>query len=150
MKRTRPRSGESFVQWFARMAEENDIEHFSAWEFTTYFERRLNTYPPKKKWANIIETLRLAEALRRHFKDACHISSSYRSEAYNRSVGGASHSMHKEFNALDIQFYHVSPKKVADMLHKWRRQGLFKGGIGRYKTFTHVDTRGYNATWGRN
>ena len=24
---------------------------------------------------------------------------------------------------------------------------LFQGGIGLYKTFIHLDTRGYNNTW---
>jgi hypothetical protein len=28
-----------------------------------------------------------------------------------------------------------------------RREGIFKGGLGKYKTFVHVDVRGKNADW---
>jgi len=31
---------------------------------------------------------------------------------------------------------------------KMREEGLFRGGLGLYKTFIHLDTRGRNATWG--
>jgi len=30
---------------------------------------------------------------------------------------------------------------------KMRTEGLFKGGVGSYSSFTHVDTRGQNADW---
>ena len=29
-----------------------------------------------------------------------------------------------------------------------RSEGIFKGGIGRHKTFIHLDVRGSNADWG--
>jgi hypothetical protein len=28
-----------------------------------------------------------------------------------------------------------------------RSTGLFQGGVGRYGSFTHIDTRGSNADW---
>jgi hypothetical protein len=28
-----------------------------------------------------------------------------------------------------------------------RKEGVFKGGVGRYPGFTHIDTRGSNADW---
>ena len=41
----------------------------------------------------------------------------------------------------------VSPGKVAAMVRAMKSSGLFKGGVGRYGNFTHVDTRGQNADW---
>ena len=146
--KTTPKANETFEQWFKRMKFRN----FSADEFTSYFnvKRRgtRNSAPPKSKWTNIVPALRIVDDLRDYFGRPCVINSSYRSEAYNKSCGGASKSLHKEFKALDISFSAVRPHDVRDKLIEWRREGRFKGGVGRYNTFTHIDTRGYNATWG--
>ena len=54
-----------------------------------------------------------------------------------------------QFRALDISSpaRGVGPAKIFAELQKMRAEGLFKGGLGKYSTFVHVDTRGYNATW---
>jgi len=75
------------------------------------------------------------------------ITSSYRSPEYNRAVGGAPLSQHKRFNAADLQCDGVTPHEVFKILEAWRWQGKFKGGLGQYPTFVHIDTRGSNATW---
>jgi uncharacterized protein YcbK (DUF882 family) len=79
----------------------------------------------------------------------CQILSSYRSPAYNRTVGGAALSQHLQFNALDIAFAGVSANRVYERLLQWRREGRFVGGLGYYPSsgFVHIDTRGRNATW---
>ena len=51
-------------------------------------------------------------------------------------------------NALDIVYY-CSPRKAYQMALQLRREGFFRGGIGLYSTFIHLDTRGYAATWRR-
>ena len=41
----------------------------------------------------------------------------------------------------------MSTSDVVDVLQQMRSSGLFSGGIGKYTSFVHVDTRGHNADW---
>jgi len=50
-------------------------------------------------------------------------------------------------NAVDINFSNVSPWKASKIMKEYRTRGEFKGGIGIYRSFIHVDTRGENASW---
>lgn len=135
----------TFEEWFAK----RKFRNFSVREFTGYFERALNSTPPRGKWGNMIATLRIVDDLRDHFGKPCTILSSYRSPAYNRKVGGVARSRHLEFDALDIRIKGVSARRVYELLKEWRRDGKFKGGLGLYvrSRFVHIDTRGRNATW---
>ena len=142
--RAKPKKGESFEHWFDRQGFQN----FTGAELAHYFRRSKNTYPPKAMWMRFLPTMRIVQQVRTHFGKPVSVTSSYRSPAYNAGVGGVRHSLHKEFRAADIQVKGVSPRRVRDYILSLRRAGEFKGGIGRYKTFTHVDTRGKNATWG--
>lgn len=144
----KPLTGESFEAWFDRQGFRN----FSASEFTSYFSvlRRgvRNSAPPRRLWHKIVPTLRIVDDLRDHFGRPCVILSSYRSPAYNSAINGAaSKSFHMQFCALDIAFSGVAPSTVYAKLLEWRREGRFVGGLGKYNTFVHVDTRGYNANW---
>ncbi|MEC5422137.1 D-Ala-D-Ala carboxypeptidase family metallohydrolase [Virgibacillus sp. C22-A2] len=67
------------------------------------------------------------------------INSGYRSVAHNRVVGGASGSQHLYGKAADIVVRGVSPSRVYSASDK------FFNGVGRYNTFTHVDTRAWKA-----
>lgn len=67
------------------------------------------------------------------------INSGYRTVAHNKRVGGASKSQHIYGKAADIVVRDVKPSTVYNAADK-----LFNG-LGRYNTFTHVDTRGYKA-----
>jgi uncharacterized protein YcbK (DUF882 family) len=140
---------DTFTDWFAAQG----FLHFGAGEFTSYFARERNgvknSPPPKRLWKNIVPTLRIVDDLRASFGKPCTILSSYRSPGYNKTVGGASLSQHKEFTALDITFDGVSPQQVYDRLIEWRKAGKFTGGLGLYLSsgFVHIDTRGPNATW---
>ena len=84
--------------------------------------------------------------MRDHFGAPVAINSGIRCEEWNRVQGGSPRSQHLLGTAADIAVKGVDPKEVADWL---TAQGLL-GGIGRYKTFTHLDTRGKKARWGRN
>ncbi len=138
-----PTLTDTFETWFARQG----FRHFNAKEFTSYFNRARNTYPPREKWENILPTLQLLEELREDWEVPIVITSSYRSPAYNKSVGGASQSQHMEFNALDFVVSAYTPVKVYKELNSWRKVGDFKGGLHAYNTFVHVDTRGHNSNW---
>lgn len=63
------------------------------------------------------------------------INSGYRTPAHNKRVGGASKSQHLYGKAADIVMRGVTPSTVYNAADK-----LFNG-VGKYSTFTHVDTR---------
>jgi uncharacterized protein YcbK (DUF882 family) len=70
------------------------------------------------------------------------ITSGYRSPTQNKAVGGVSRSRHVVGDATDIVVEGVLPNEVADLA-----EVLGFNGIGRYDTFTHVDSRPYKARW---
>lgn len=108
-----------------------------------------NSLPPRDAWRNIAPTLRVADELRQQLGSRLHtILSAYRSPAYNAVCPGAApNSFHVRNMALDLAF-DCPPAEVAKAAEALRDKGFFKGGIGRYPTFTHIDTRGYQADWG--
>jgi len=139
----------TFEEYFAALG----IRHFTAKEFTEYFHvhRRgvTNHEPPREMWGNIVATLKIVDNLRELWGRPIVILSSYRSPAYNAAIGDAApKSMHMQFRALDIAVSGKTPHQVFSQLMTWRDSGKFKGGLGLYNTFVHIDTRGNNATWG--
>jgi uncharacterized protein YcbK (DUF882 family) len=107
-----------------------------------------NTLPPRFLWRNIRSTLKVVDQLAERLDmPVGEIVSVYRTPAYNaRCPGAKSNSYHVRNNAMDIVF-NCPPGKVAAMARAMRATGLFKGGVGRYGSFTHIDTRGSNADW---
>lgn len=105
----------------------------------------LNAEPPEKLWDNMWKTIEVADAARAKHGKPIKIASAYRTPKYNKAVGGASKSHHVQFNALDLRT--SAPKQLHKILLDMRNKGEFKGGLGLYKTFVHVDTRGNNADW---
>ena len=110
--------------------------------------RRKNSLPPRYMWRNISTTLRVIDALSSRMRATPkEMVSIYRSPTYNRAVRGRSQSQHLQNRAIDIQFNGVSAYTVSSVVRKMRSEGSFKGGVGRYSSFTHIDTRGQNADW---
>jgi len=108
-----------------------------------------NSIPDKSQWDNIADTLEVMDDIAGDMKqDVKEIISLYRSPAYNAKCRGARpNSWHKKNYAMDVQMYD-STWKVYSLAKYYRdKKRKFKGGIGRYSSFTHIDTRGYNATW---
>ena len=136
---------------FQRLLNRRGGKHFSAKEF---FYRggsdeklKLNTDPPENLWSNMEATAKALEEARKRYGKPIRITSAYRDAAYNRKIGGVANSTHVRFNAVDL----VTDKPAALylVLLNLRRYGFFKGGLGLYRSFVHLDTRGHNATWRR-
>jgi|GEM_PF-637155 len=130
-----------------------DLKHIQPIELLRpHFKCRgtvMNRLPPRELWKNIAPTIKVADKLREKLGvPLIHISSAYRCPAYNSACPGAApQSYHIKNMALDL-VYACPPEKVAEAAAAMRSQGIFKGGIGRYSSFIHIDTRGKSADWG--
>ncbi len=137
------------------------LSYFSGSEFTPYWSRTCgnvrNSAPPRNLWNNIAPTLAVLDRLRGEIGAAISITSSYRDPDYNACVGGVANSQHKKFTAIDFVARRGTPSSWAAKLRHYRDQQFtnphdgssfsFRGGIGTYRTFVHIDTRGWNADW---
>jgi hypothetical protein len=107
-----------------------------------------NSLPPKSWWTRMGYTLRVADrvALEMNLHEA-EVVSGYRNPSYNALCAGAkSGSWHQANVALDVKFP-ARASKVTATARNLRDRGLFKGGVGGYWNFTHIDTRGQNVNW---
>ncbi|WP_295581077.1 D-Ala-D-Ala carboxypeptidase family metallohydrolase [uncultured Oscillibacter sp.] len=90
------------------------------------------------------ELVTLLQKIRDHFGVPVVINSAYRTQAYNAKVGGAARSQHLLGTAADITLAGVTPLKVAQYAEFLQPKA---GGIGVYRTFTHVDVRAARSRW---
>ncbi len=86
------------------------------------------------------------QALRERIGKSITQTCGYRCAAHNKAVGGVSNSQHTLGYASDIVVPGLTPNQVADLA-----EPIFNG-LGRYDTFTHVDSRalgqkGAKARW---
>lgn len=127
--------------------QENDkvqlSEHFNSYEFRCGLGR------PCACTTILIDDklVEFLEQIRQHFGQPITITSAYRCENYNRSIGGAVGSRHSKGQAADIVVKGVSPREVAKYA-----ESIGVLGIGLYETasdgyFTHIDTRDYKSFW---
>lgn len=97
------------------------------------------------------DTIDLLEKVRAYYREiypgaTVVINSGYRTPSYNRRIGGATHSQHVQGRACDFTVRKpnagtVSPYEVYKALNDGTILGhSHKGGLGRYATFTHIDT----------
>ena len=84
------------------------------------------------------------QSIRSHFGVPVVIHSAYRTPQYNAKVDGAEHSQHCYGTAADIVVKGQTPEAVAafarTLMPDW-------GGVGVYKSFTHIDVREARADW---
>ncbi len=107
-----------------------------------------NSLPPKTWWTRMGYTLRVVDriALEMNVHEV-EVLSGYRHPAYNSLCPGAkSGSWHQANVALDVKFP-VRASTVTASARNLRDRGIFKGGVGGYWNFTHIDTRGENINW---
>lgn len=156
--KSRARSGWSATERddFTAFIEELGLRHFSPEEFLILGGSHhgsgpcsgKNRFPPRALWPNIANTAQVLDELRARLGKPGVITNAYRAPAYNACIGGAKASLHMQFNAVDFKISGIAPKDVAWALRRMRDdEGRFKGGIGLYNTFVHLDTRGVNRTF---
>ena len=107
-----------------------------------------NSIPPKASWRRMGYTLRVAERIAQEMNvSEVEIISAFRSPDYNaRCRGARTHSWHQQNIAVDVKFP-MRASKVTAMARQLRDEGLFRGGVGGYWNFTHIDARGQNINW---
>lgn len=91
-----------------------------------------------------LDLVQVLQKIRTHFGKAVTITSAYRTPTKNKAVGGATYSQHVYGMAADIKVKDTAPQKVAQYAEKLLPN---TGGIGIYKTFTHIDVRKTKSRW---
>jgi len=86
-----------------------------------------------------VQLLDIVQAVREHFGEPFDINSGCRCKAHNATVGGGSRSQHLLGRAADIDASSgtLNPDRVAE----WVMENFPHISVGRYNTFTHVDSR---------
>jgi hypothetical protein len=107
-----------------------------------------NQLPPRHWWNRMGYTLRVVDRIAMELgTPVSEILSAYRSPAYNAKCSGArTGSWHQANVAVDVRFP-VRASMATAASRNLRDRGLFKGGVGSYWNFTHIDTRGQNINW---
>ncbi len=144
--------GEKKIQSYAKFLSSLRLKYVTPFQMIKAHARTKgslwNSLPPKSMWRSMAGTLKAADRVAATLgQPVKNVASAYRSPAYNsRCPGAKARSWHLQNFALDLQFK-ASPSSVASAARHIRSEGLFKGGIGRYSTFVHIDTRGHNVDW---
>ena len=110
---------------------------------------------PQQYRANALRLARQLQALR-DVVGRIIITSSYRTEAHNRKIGGAPKSQHLTAKAADFTVPGVSNKKVYCAILALIAQDMEQGGLGWYGEKTanrtrliHYDVRGSKSRWNK-
>ena len=146
------------------LLDDAGIEFFSARELgklhSPDWDGPDHSLPSEAHLTRIVDTLRLADEIRRVWGGPLQVVSGYRPAEYNAHVGGSPRSQHIEFRALDLQptgdfdldrFFDVARSVVAGArVAGWNvGLGLYHEGEG---SFIHVDVgarSGHQRSWVR-
>jgi hypothetical protein len=121
-----------------QVMETHAKQHGSVW----------NSLPPKQWWNRMGYVLKVVDRIALEMNvNQVEVISAYRSPAYNATCPGAKcGSWHQANVAADVKFP-VPASKVTATARELRDLGLFRGGVGGYWNFTHIDARGQNVNW---
>ena len=117
------------------------------WEYQSIYP------PPERLIENIIPTVKLADKIRETWGEPVVCVSGWRPPTYNDMlIDGANDSQHMYFHALDLQPANAEYSKFVDHVEEVVEQERGSGkiiGLGRYRTFIHIDTGhySYNRDW---
>lgn len=121
-----------------------------SWAEMACRDEQKTPYPVEWRTNRAIELSRAFEMVRELCGFPLIVDSAYRTEAYNRSIGGAVASQHVQGRALDLRPSPPSKsalKRLEAAARRTRDLGLLRG-VGIYSGFIHIDTRpGQAATW---
>lgn len=90
------------------------------------------------------ELVTVLELVRLRFKKPVIITSGYRCEEHNRSMGGAPKSKHTLGIAADIKITGVAPSNIFDFLDDTFPDCF---GLGLYHGWVHIDVRTSRGRW---
>jgi hypothetical protein len=107
-----------------------------------------NSLPPQELWKNIGTTLKVIDYISKSINvPVRELVSIYRAPVYNARCAGAKRaSWHQTNFACDVTF-HTNAATITRTARSLRNRGLFRGGVGGYYGFTHIDSRGQNVDW---
>lgn len=113
--------------------------HFNSSEFAC----KDGTQVPAVYKNNMIILANQLETIREASGGAIIINSGYRTDTYNKKIGGASNSYHLRCMAADINSIALSPKKLGTLILQLIADGkIISGGVKIYSSFVHYDIRG--------
>jgi uncharacterized protein YcbK (DUF882 family) len=125
--------------------------NFSLNEFESNIPRRKG-FPviqvPLELMGNVRELANNLQIIRNHIDKPITITSGFRTEDYNKKVGGKPQSYHLRALAADMQVEGMKPLELHKVVLELAEEGFIKeGGIGIYDDFVHYDIRGFKARW---
>ncbi len=119
-------------------ASDASTAHFTLAEFNC----RDGSVVPENIRGNVQLLMEQLEVLRAEVNRPIRVTSGYRSDAYNRRVGGVAQSRHRCGQAADIQIDGMTPDEVHATILRLIAAGRMRdGGLGLYrvKNFVHYD-----------
>lgn len=124
------------IKEYAKGSKVKITDNFSSYEFDCKCKRSTC-----KRTLIDVDHVKALQELRDFLKASISISSGYRCPEHNKEEGGEDQSRHMVSDATDINVAGFTPDQVADAC-----ESRFNG-LGRYNTFTHVDSRSWKARW---
>lgn len=122
--------------------------HFTLLEFAC---RDGTPYPTRWIESRLYPLCETLETIRTRVGKPVRVLSGYRTETYNRRVGGARRSQHVEGRAADIKVAGLTAAALHAVVLALRKGNCLPrlGGLGLYPGFVHVDVRpwGCLARW---
>lgn len=103
---------------------------------------------PEDVLCNLRMVAEQLQILRDYTERPIKVNSGYRSPEHNEKIGGSKNSQHKLGKAADIVIQGMKPSDTYKLIEYLIGKEVLKiGGLGSYKSFTHIDIRDNKARW---